>query len=179
MDTVEAARAWIQSSLLGRDAGLSTSRFESRVILCQIRLRGSFLASLINRAEESASYSAPEGRFRYQELIRQVARVTGGEKAWWFYVTDPDNALSVLEWVRECHYDCALDASLSHFETNPAAEGGVCRLGLLGSSGRWLLFHECEPDELFTLSFHGPGDLCADLHRTLKCTGEGPSPRRG
>jgi hypothetical protein len=120
---------------------------------------------------ESANALQAEVRRRTNELVRQVAQVTGRERAFWFYVTDPDNCLSVVNWVRTCNYECALDSQLSNFETEPAIQGGVSRLGLLGSSGQWLLLHEYHPDEEFSISFHGPLTTCDELEHVLRCSG--------
>jgi hypothetical protein len=93
--------------------------------------------------------------------------VTGRERAFWFYVTCPDNSASIVSWVQECRYDWALDEPLSRFEVEPAREGGVSYLGLLGASVRWLLLHQHDPDEEFSISFHAPAEMCEELSRGL------------
>ena len=84
MDTVEEARSWIESSLIGSDSYFAPCGFESAVLVYQVKLRGPLLASLINGVEEVVSFTAPQGRYRYNELVREVARVTGSERAYWF-----------------------------------------------------------------------------------------------
>lgn len=169
-DSEGTALDWITSRLIGPDSYFAPNGFDATLIVYRIRMRGSFLASLINGVQEMVSFSAPDGRYRYNELVRQVGQVTRGERAFWFYVTDPDNCLSHVSWVRACNYEWALDSPLSSFETEPAVQGGISRLGLVGGSGQWLLLHKYHPDEEFSISFHGPLALCDALRRLLRCS---------
>ena len=179
-DSEATARDWIGSRLIGPDSHFAPNGFEASVTVYRIQMRGSFLASLINGVQEMTSFSAPSGRYRYNELVRQVAQVTGREPAFWFYVTDPDNCLSVVNWVHACNYECALDSPLSSFETELAVQGGVSRLGLVGGSGQWLLLHEYHSDEEFSISFYGLLTICNELRRLLRCSdGEFPDPGVG
>jgi hypothetical protein len=164
---VAAARSWIDSALAGQAAGFEPHGFESVFVVYRVGLRGSFLASLINGARELTTFAVPDGRYRYGELMREVGRLTGRERAFWFYITYPDNSSSIVSWVQECRYGWALDEPLSRFETEPAREGGVSYLGLLGASARWLLLHQHRPDEEFVISFHGPTRMCEALSHGL------------
>ncbi len=94
------------------------------------------MLSVIDGSTRPAAFRVPSGS-GYCELIRVVRRVSADEPAYWFYGTDPDNALSVLSWLHRCHYDHALDHRLESFETEPAREGGCSWLGLAGGSRQW------------------------------------------
>ena len=112
MDSIASAEEWIDSRLIGPDSYFSASGFEAMIVVYRVHLRGSFLASLINGTQAVANFCAPEGRYRYNELVRQIAELTERESAFWFYSTDPDNCSCVINWVRECDYDNALDEAL-------------------------------------------------------------------
>jgi hypothetical protein len=185
LENVAAAWSWIDSALAGQDNGFVPRGFESVVLVYRVALRGSFLASLINGARTSTSFTVPDGRYHYNELIRTVRQLTGHEQAFWFYVMYPDNSFSVVSWVQECS-DEALDEPLSRFEMQPAPEGGVSYLGLLGGNSRWLLLHKYDPDEEFGITFHGSAKMCEELSRVLavrtqpnpELQSDGASPRR-
>ncbi len=93
--------------------------------------------------------------------------MTDDEQAYWFYVTDPDNALSLLSWVRICNYEYAVEYHLSSFETSPTPEGGVARLGLIGAGTQWMLLHEHNPCNDFKIEFHGSVAMCRAVTELL------------
>jgi hypothetical protein len=159
-DAVDDVRAWIDGTLIGSDGYFAPTGFASSVPLYQTPLRGSFVLSVIDGSARLAPFRVPDGRSAYNELIRVVRRVSADEPAYWFYGTDPDNALSVLSWVHRCHYEHALDYRLGSFETEPAQEGGRSWLGLAGQSRRWLLLHEYNPCNSFAITVHGPSEFC-------------------
>ena len=66
----------------------------------------------------------------------------------------------MLSWVRQCHYEYAVDHPLESFETEPAREGGRSWLGLAGGSRRWLLLHEYHTCNSLAITVHGPPDFC-------------------
>lgn len=94
-------------------------------------------------------------RFSLDELVTALKRRLGSGAAFWFWVVDPDNALSLLrpvELADPSFSDYAL--RLKHFTDNPAEQGGESFLGLIPASKDWLLVHEFSPGNDFTLSFH-------------------------
>jgi hypothetical protein len=156
---VEEMRAWIVNTLIGPNKYFAPTGFESTTSLYHTALPGSFVLSVIDGVSP-APFRVPGGRSAYNELVRVVQRVSDDEQAFWFYVTDPDNAFSMLEWVQPCNYDHALDHRLESFERSPAIEGGRSLLGLAGASRRWLLLHEYEQSESFEISVYGPSEFC-------------------
>ena len=157
---IEDVRAWIDGTLNGPDGYFAPTGFASVLPLYHTALRGSFVLSMITGTARPAPFRVPDGRSAYHELIQAVRRASADEPAYWFYGTDPDNALSVLSWVRRCHYEHALDHALQSFETEPADEGGCSWLGLVGESRRWMLLHEYDPGNSFAINVHGPPEFC-------------------
>ena len=152
--------AWINRTLIGPDGYFAPNGFEFTLPLYHSPLHGSFLLSVIDGSAQPATFSVPSGRSPYNEPIRTVRHVSEDDPAFWFYGTNPDNALSLLSWVHRCHYDHALDYRLESFETEPAAEGGCSWLGLASASRKWLLLHEYSPSNSFDISVHGTLGFC-------------------
>jgi hypothetical protein len=124
---------------------------------------------LIDGSGKAASFSDGTGRSQYQQLISAVRSATNDQQAYWFYGYDPDNALSILSWVRENNYEYATEWNLNSFETSPAPEGGVSWLGLVASDKQWMLLLEHNPCNEFRITFHGAADLCAMVTQLLNC----------
>jgi hypothetical protein len=160
---IEEIRAWITGRLIDADGYFSPAGFEFAVSLYSTPLSWSFVLSLIDGGTQPAPFRVADGRSKYEELIRAVKQASRNEAAFWFYITDPDNCHSVLEWVEPCHYDHTLHAHLQWFETSPADEGGCSYLGLAGSSKQWLLLHEYNRANSFGISLHGPSEFCRQV----------------
>ena len=99
-------------------------------------------------------------------MITTINALANNELAFAFYGRNPDNALSVLSWVRECTPEQACHTLVS-FEIAPAEEGGVSWLGMTGKSMEWLLLHELDPGELFTITAYGAPQFCLELASSL------------
>lgn len=98
----------------------------------------------------------PEGDVAaFGRLVAAARRAAAGGPGWWFYVTDPDNMMSALEWVRPCDWDRPDEGVLGEFERNPAAEGGASRLVLAGPAREWLLVLEPADGEV-RAAVYGP-----------------------
>lgn len=176
---IEDVKSWISGTLIGSDGYFAPTGFEASLSLYHTKLGGSFVLSLIDGSARPAAFRVPQGRSAYNELVRLVQRVSGDEQAYWFYVADPDNALSVLEWVHRCYYDHALDYRLESFERTPAAEGGCSWLGLVGASRRWLLLHEYNQGNSFGISIHGPAEFCRAVAAGVGVEAEPSAPADG
>lgn len=162
MNTELSAVAWINSSLFGPDSYFSPSRFESVVTVCSANLCGDKLAEISDQ-NGAGGLSAFEGRLRYSTVIRELVRLGNQERAYLFYLTDPDNCMSILNWVREYRYEWGLDEVVLQFVKEPTAQGGAARLGILACDGQWMLLHEFFHDEELLISLHGPRSLRVEL----------------
>ncbi|MBS1992818.1 MAG: hypothetical protein JSS86_08620 [Cyanobacteria bacterium SZAS LIN-2] len=166
----------ILNKLLTEDGRFAPLCFDAVATLYRARMRGSFIASLINGVEEEISFWAPPGKNRYSELLRRLGQLTGHESASWFYVIDGDESAltgqrSDLLWVRRARFEDKADYSevpLASFETEPAPTGGAAYLGLMGESCRWLLLHSHYQELEFEVSIHGQTKLCDDLCRLVR-----------
>ena len=169
--TVQEIENWIFKSLVNDDEFLSTDIFEKSEILYSTSLSNNFVATIINGSGQSASYKvAPPGQSQYNFIIRQVAEATESEPAFWFYYTVIDNAIGNINGIWENNYSYCLDSQLEKFELEPAKEGGVSYLGLVGESRKWLLLHMFEPSESFNIKFCSSQTNVGNLLRRLpKC----------
>ncbi len=127
------------------------------------------MLALIDETARAASFSDGTGRSQYQQLISAIRSATHDQQAYWFYGYDPDNALSVLSWVRENNYEYASEWNLNSFETSPAPEGGISWLGLVASDKKWMLLMEHNPCNEFKITFHGTLKLCTTITQLLNC----------
>jgi len=160
---------WIQSTQFDADGCFRPTGFDRTVTLYETPVEWSFVLALIDGSGKAASFSDGSGRSQYQQLISAVRSATNDQQAYWFYGYDPDNALSILSWVRENNYEYATEWNLNSFETSPAPEGGVSWLGLVASDKQWMLLLEHNPCNDFKITFHGTDDLCALVTQLLNC----------
>ena len=125
---------------------------------------------------EKATYRAPfedtAGKSACNRLLRSVRATCGSEPAHWFYITEPDSACSVLEWVKPCDYDrlYSWEGWLEPFIETPAAEGGGSWLGLIGEGRRWLLLQRFSPFGEYVISVHEPSEFCCEMARRMEVT---------
>ncbi len=158
---------WILTKQFSADGYFTPNGFERTVTLYETPIDLSFVLSMIDGTAKAASFDDGTGRSQYKQLISAVRSATNNQQAYWFYGTDPDNALSVLSWVRENNYEYATEWNLGNFETSPAPEGGVSWLGLVAIDKQWLLLLEHNPCNEFTIKLHGPSNLCSAVMQTL------------
>jgi len=159
--------SWIYEKLVDQNEFLDTSLFEKKLAVYFTRLTNNFVATIINGYGHAAGYKVTTGEFQYNHIIRQVAAVTNAESSVWFYYTVIDNAVGQLDEIWECNYDYSLDYPLEKFEREPAKEGGISYLGLLGKNKSWLLLHKYEPGESLDITFYGSETLVNDLQNKL------------
>lgn len=173
MNSPDSAAKFIEDVLLGADNAFAARNFEASATIYRVRLQTSFVAALINGAEEEVGFWGPAGRNRYSELLRRLGQLTSCEPCFWFYVCDSLDGLSQLGFVRAAKFEPGgdfLDVPLAQFETEPAPIGGGAYLGLLAASGKWLLLHTHYAEQEFEISVNGPSKLCDDLCRLARST---------
>ena len=165
--STDAIETWLRSTQFSDDRYFSPSGFEDSVQLYHTPLDLSFVQTVIDGTSRHAPFSNKNDGSRYQALVDAIRTVTEDEPAYWFYVTDPDNAVSLLSWIRVCNYEYAVEYHLSCFETSPAPEGGLAQLGLVGEDTRWMLLHQHNPCNDFRIEFHGSTALCSAVAELL------------
>lgn len=174
---VEKMTAWIGTELIGPDRYFAPTGFESSLVLYHTELPDSFVLAVIEGSTRPAPFRVPKGQSSYRELVRAVHRLSDEAPACWFYITDPDNCFSILEWVRPCGDGDSPGWWLECFERNPAAQGGISWLGLAGADRRWLLLHEYNQGNSFEISIYGPSDFCRAVAVHMGVTTEQQSSR--
>jgi hypothetical protein len=73
--------------------------------------------------------------------------------AWWVYITNPDNSLSVIHWEREIQARYFNPSVLEAFEVERAVEGGVSRLVLSFADRQGVIVFELDSE--LRIVFHG------------------------
>ena len=153
---MQELESWIFEKLVDKDEFLDASVFDSKMLIHFTPLSNNFVATIINGSGTAATYKLNSGENQYNKIVRQVALATKAETAHWFYYTVIDNAVGQLNDVWECNYEYSLDYPLEKFEREPADQGGVSYLGLIGTNKTWLLLITYEPGESLKITFHGP-----------------------
>ena len=164
----EAITRWIESTQFSTDGIFTPSGFDHHLPIYETPHELSFVLAVIDGTSQPLPFSAKPHGSRYDRLIDAVIASTHKSGAFWFYGYDPDNALSVLSWVRACYYECASEYNLNSFETSPAPEGGVSWLGLLDADKKWMLLHTLNPCNEFRIDFHGTPSICDTLSEMLE-----------
>ena len=159
--------SFINERLIDSDRYLAPEKtLGTGVTLYETRLFNSFVQTVIEGSAIPAPFQTATGRSRYKNLLNAIADASGNEQACVFYGCDPDNAMSVLSWVRPCVYDTA-SHWLSTFETSPADEGGNSWLGIADATTTWTLLHELEPSECFKITLYGPQEFRTKVTNSL------------
>ncbi|WP_028487592.1 hypothetical protein [Thiothrix lacustris] len=158
---------WILTKQFSADGYFSPRGFAREVTLYQTQLDHSFFLSMFNGIAKASSFADGTDRSQYRQLISAIQSVTNKQQAYWFYGIDPDNALSLLSWVRENNYDYNTEWLLNSFESSPAPQGGVSWLGLVATDKQWLLLFEHNPGNVFRITLHGSHDLCSAVMQIL------------
>ena len=80
-------------------------------------------------------------------------------------VNEPDNALAIVEdvWVHTWEEYYSQDHQLEALITNPAAEGGCSYMCLVPTSRSWILAHDLNPENDFTISIHADDKFSDDV----------------
>jgi len=88
---------WIAQNLWDENY-FSAALFPRSVRLYRTPLDSPMLVRIIDGTTVGAKWS----KFRlgkFTLLVNTIKELTRREAAFWFYITDPDNALSIIEWV--------------------------------------------------------------------------------
>ena len=171
METPNQAEVWIRQRLFDEHGYLSQEQmranFERHGLIFEVQMSDALLESIINDQHAKRATPSQTLGYRYRDLLQGIHAVTNDERCYWFYVTDPDNALScidrVVEWQGPCY---PMEHHLNWFIEEPAAQGGNACLGLLGADGRWTLAHffNCES---ICVEFFGADLLCRELFKQI------------
>ena len=155
--------SFVNDQLIGSNQYLSpATTFPCSAAIYQTPLLNSFVQTVIDGISRPASFPNQSVGFPYRQLLSCVKTLTDNEPFFAFYGRDPDNALSMLSWVRTCTYEQAHNM-LKSFELAPAEQGGGSWLGFTGNSTEWLILHELEPGESFNINAYGTKHFCKEI----------------
>ncbi len=159
-DQVELTQNWAEEHLISNDeesplfeiyedVDNQKSKFGVEAVIYSAALSNNLLVSLID------GVAAP-AKFKYADLMKSVSEVSSNELCYWVRINEPDNCLAVIEevWEHTWDEDYSQDYQLEELERGPAAEGGCSYLCLLPASKAWVLVHELNPGNNFTISVH-------------------------
>ena len=122
-------RSWVESELWDEEY-FAPHRLSEGVEIFRCGLSFPLIASLIDGCRGEPQWVRGSDETYTDALFRALRGLVRQYGASWFYITDPDNALSVFEWEREIDsgYVTSLplfnSSPLDEFEKNPAQEGG-------------------------------------------------------
>jgi hypothetical protein len=125
-----------------------------------------FVCYLITGHENFASWEKNEGKNLAISFFENIKKVVRKYKASSFYITDPDNALSVFEWEIKIKPEYFNVNILEEFQLNPAKEGGVSYLGLFFHNYKGITLFELDPESL-EINFYGENDLLNEIKEVL------------
>lgn len=120
-------RRWVETSLWDEEY-FDPSRLSPGVVIFSSGVSWPLVTSLINGCGGTPTWHLEASEQATPALFRSLRGLVRRYGASWFYVTDPDNALSVFHWEKEIDADYFNEFELAEFEKNPAEEGGISYL---------------------------------------------------
>jgi|GEM_PF-5265544 len=151
-------KSWVEDTLVSEDDGATyfdlyqdyktrQSKFGLETVLYSTPVGENLMSSMIN------GIAKPAG-FDYSDLLKSIQDSIEDEECHWVHVNEPDNCMAVVESVYGHDWQHSLVHHLIDFELNQAAEGGCTHLCLVPASKQWLLAHELNPLNDFTIALH-------------------------
>jgi len=157
-------QAWIETELWA-DGYFCPSRLGSPVELFRSGVSRPLVASLVDGCRGTPTWSSYSSLSPTDSLFRRVRGLVRRYGASWFYITDPDNALSVFHWSKVIDADAFGPWELAEFERNRAVEGGCSHLGIAFHSKQGLLvFSLCDA---FVIDSYGSPEFMTELKEAL------------
>lgn len=115
--------------------------------------------------------------WRSDELFNRLWPLVERQPCSWVYITDPDDACSDVEWELPCrrspdqiNFDGShtfTEAMLEVFGSQPAAQGGLCRLVMAFHDRKGLLVFSFHPHDFFEIAFYGHSERLADVQQCI------------
>ena len=156
----ELIKSWAEENLISKDEEwplfeiyenfeTRQSKFGIETVIYSVGLSSNLLVSLIDGV-------APPANFKYTDLMKSIQTASSSESCFWIRINEPDNCLAIIEevWEHTWQHDYSQDYQLEELERSPAAEGGCSYLCLVPASKSWILTHELNPNNDFTISIH-------------------------
>ena len=158
-------QAWIEQSLW-KDCYFVPSLAGEGVEIFRSGVSFPLLASLIDGCHGTPHWPQGASRSLTAALFDAIRPLVRRDGASWFYITDPDNALSVFHWEKVIDPDFLNEFQLQEFELRPAEEGGTSCLGIAFHHGEGLLVFELS--NCFTICYYGTPRRIEELKACLQ-----------
>ena len=157
-------QAWIETELWA-DGYFCPSRLGSPVELFRSGVSYPLVASLVDGCRGTPTWSSFGSLSPTDSLFRRVRGLVRRHGASWFYITDPDNALSVFHWSKVIDADVFRPWELAEFERNPAEQGGCSHLGIAFHSKQGLLVFSL--GAAFVIDSYGSPEFMTELKEAV------------
>lgn len=148
-------REWIETELWS-GGYFEPERLGPRALLYATTFSGPLVGLLINGHAERAPW-------RTDELFDRLRPLAERHACSWLYITDPDDALSVLQWEQPYHRDWFSSRRLLVFDLSPAEEGGMCHLVLAFHDRRGIIVFAFHPGQSFEIAFYGDPERLLEI----------------
>ena len=148
--------SWIREQLWS-DGYFAPERLAPVRVLFSTGVRSPLLVNVIDGGPREHSWPQVTGSTSPTEsLFVRLRPLVAQHPAAWVYITDPDNALSLVHWEREARAELFTPHVLEVFEREPAREGGLARLVLGFADRQGLLVFELGEEDLRILLYATP-----------------------
>jgi len=145
---------WIVTKLW-RDSYFTPSNFDEAFEMYRCGLSTTLLASLLDGCGGEPVWCRDLPLTNSNTLFKHLKTFShrvGG--CTFLYITDPDNALSIIHWERVMDDDCSWGLLLEEFERNPAQEGGTSYLVCAFNNQKSVVVFEKDVED-FMITFYG------------------------
>lgn len=142
--------SWVESKLWD-DRYFDPTKLSAGVEVFRSRLSFPLVASLIDGCHGAPQWEREQHETPTDALFRALRGLVQRYGASWIYITDPDNALSVVQWEKEIDPEYFNSYQLIEFEKNPAEEGGASFLCVAFHDREGIVVIECETSLNITL----------------------------
>ena len=145
---------WIENELW-KDRYFSPDLLPERLELFRCGLSWPLIATIIDGYANEPNWTRDIPLSNTNTLFQRLkdySAIVGGSS--FVYITDPDNALSIIQWERVVDDLNYWQAQLEELQVNPAVEGGTSYLVLAFNDRESVVVFELDPEE-FCISFYG------------------------
>ena len=164
-------KSWVEKNLVDQDSSYPSfdlyidwetrkSKFGIESILYSNEIRESFVLAIING-------EMPASKFKYEAVMKAIEETSNSVDCYWLHVIQPDNSWVEVAKIWKHSWEYSQTFQLETIEQMPAAEGGVSNLCLLSSDKTWLLNHELNPGNDFSITLHSNSEFRISLFSKL------------
>lgn len=157
-DVATALMDFVYSNLYGADrVDYSPEKFGTELLLCSISIGSDYNTDGSDNISDILEGNAlvKKSGFSYSDLFQAIKKISNHSDAHFFYIRNPDNCLSLLDYIGKCDFTHSSHDILRLFEMVPAAQGGNNYLLLLSENKDWLVDFQYIPGNDFLIFARG------------------------